>query len=198
MMNLIKIYYFVLFQPEEITNYIIEIDKKFLIVHRLIISFFISGSIILLKNRVISIHFLMCLFLIVLFYFIIHIVSYIISSFYFYRISEFTERYFDEPFNKITKIIKELNIILELGWLPLIFLIQFSIISNYFNSILFFILGLIVLLIWKFFIWWKGLQYHLEWNSKISVKILIKNILILFTIPLSHFLLLVIIVFIFM
>ncbi|GIX41189.1 MAG: hypothetical protein KatS3mg129_0922 [Leptospiraceae bacterium] len=197
MWNLIKIYYYVLFQPEEISNHINEIQHKYFIINRLIISFLISGSFFLLKEKHTYFNLFIFIIIIMILYFIISIVSLIISSLFYKEMSQLLQRYSDEPLNKITKLIQDIQNILELGWLPLIFLVHFSIISYYFNSKLFFLLGFILLLFWKCFIWWKGIQYHLEWDSKFSIKVLLKNIMFIFAIPILHFVLIIILIYMF-
>jgi hypothetical protein len=186
MFELIRIYYIILFEPEDISNHLNGLTKKLLILHKIIISFFFSGSFILLKKKIQLIDLFLLTFLILIIYSLISMVSLMISSLYYNKILEFSDRYYDEPITKIKSLIEEVRYILDLGWLPVIFLVHFSIVSNYFNTFIIFFLGLILLLIWKFYIWWKGIQYHFEWDNKKSLLNLINNIIYIFLLPLLH------------
>jgi len=186
MLELIKIYYIILFEPENISNHLNALPKKLLILHKIMISFFFSGSFILLKKKIHLMDFFWLFFLILIVYSLISLVSLMISSLYYKKIFEFSDRYYDEPITKIKLLIEEVRYILDLGWLPLIFLIHFSILSNYFNSFIIFFLGIILLLIWKFYIWWKGIQYHFEWDNRLSLISLIYNLIYIFTLSILH------------
>ena len=186
MLELIKIYYIILFEPEDISNHLNALPKKLLILHKIMISFFFSGSFILLKKKIQLMDLFWLFFLILIVYSLISLVSLMISSLYCKKIFEFSDRYYDEPITKIKSLIEEVRYILDLGWLPLIFLIHFSILSNYFNSFIIFFLGIILLLIWKFYIWWKGIQYHFEWDNRLSLISLIYNLIYIFTLSILH------------
>lgn len=190
MINLIYLYYYIIFEPEEIINQLQTINKKILIIHKIIISIILASSILIQKNRIIINDFILLFFLIVLFYLFISMSSRILSTLYYIDIAK-SQRYNEERLSRITQIIKDIQSIFELTWFPMIFFIHISILSKYFDSYLLFFIGFLILIIWMFYIWIKSLQYYLEWEFKSLVQVIINHFIIL----LSFFILNIIIFF---
>lgn len=173
MWNLITAYYYTLFQPEEISLYLDKITQKNIYFHRFLVSFFITSSLILFKDSLKIYDTIFILILILLLYFFISLTSSFMGVYITYKMNIFDKITELEKYKQFTENTK---ILIEFTWLPFIFLIHFSVFSNYFQNKLFFIIGLIVLIFWQFYILFRGIQYHFEVKIKKTIYFLLQGI----------------------
>lgn len=173
MWNLITAYYYTLFQPEEISLYLDKITQKNIYFHRFLVSFFITSSLILFKDSLKIYDTIFILILILLLYFFISLTSSFMGVYITYKMNIFDKIIELEKYKQFTENTK---ILIEFTWLPFIFLIHFSVFSNYFQNKLFFIIGLIVLIFWQFYILFRGIQYHFEVKIKKTIYFLLQGI----------------------
>ncbi len=176
--NLLTLYSLILLKPEELYIKLKFIEDKLLRTHRILVSICFSGSILILKSKLYIRDFILWAMLIVVIYFIIYISSSLLGNFFISHLKKI-ERFKQESFSNISQILVNIQKTLELGWLPFIFLIHFSILSVYFKAKIIFFLGIIIILVWKFIIWWKSLQFYLEIQEVKTVFILVYNIFLL-------------------
>lgn len=194
MRNLIAIYYYTLFEPELLSIELQKLDKKFLYFNRFFIAFLISASVLLLKETLRIKHFFLLMFLSLLVFGYILLFSKMINFLLLQKISNIEKFQNLESFSQFSR---NSNSLLELSWLPFIFLVHFAIISNYFQNPAIYLFGFFILLIWQFYILLKGIQYHFEWEIKKTMQELLKGIGIQFFSSIYLFIFLMIIVAIF-
>lgn len=172
MWNLLTTYYYTLFQPEEMSLHLDKITTKNIYFHRFFISFFITSSLILFKDSL-KIYDIIFIFILIIFlYFFISLSSSLMGIYITYQLNIFDKITELEKYKQFTENTKN---IIEFTWLPFIFLIHFSVISNYFQNKLFFIIGLVVLIFWHFYILFRGIQYHFELNIKKAIYSLLRG-----------------------
>ncbi len=172
MLDLISIYYYTLFEPEILSLKLQKVDKKFFYFHRFFLSLLISASILLLSKTLKFSHVFFMLLLALLIFLYIVFSSRIVNFTLLQKISN-KEKF--ENLDNFYQFLKNSNYIIELSWLPFMFLIHFCIISNYFKNFIICFIGIIILWMWQFYILIRGIQYHFEWEVKITIKEIIKS-----------------------